>query len=383
MIAGNQSPQRVVPLFETGRDLEHGGRVIADLLNIKWYRDRIAGHIEVMIGYSDSAKDEGRFSANWTLYRAQEEIVAACERSGVHLTLFHGRGGSVGRGGGPTYLAIQSQPPGSIRGTLRATEQGEMIQAKFGLVDIAIRTLEVYTTATVEATVAPQAPPPMEWRTCMDELAAGARKTYRSIVYDDPRFIPYFQTATPEPELGAMNIGSRPPRRANGGGVESLRAIPWQFAWTQTRLLLASWLGVEDALSDEKNPMQREMYARWPFFTSTVDLMEMTLAKADGRIAAQYDRLVPDDLRPIGLDLRGRLNRAVHAVLSTTGHVELLENNPVLRRSIDVRNPYVDPINLVQVELLRRLRGQDATPSLFDAFVVTVNGIAAGMRNTG
>ena len=383
MISGTSSPQRVVPLFETGRDLEHGGRVIAALLDIAWYRDRIAGHLEVMIGYSDSAKDEGRFSANWTLYRAQEEIVASCERRGVHLTLFHGRGGSVGRGGGPTYLAIQSQPPGSIRGSLRATEQGEMIQAKFGLVDIAIRTLEVYTTATVEATVAPQAPPPMEWRTCMDKLAAGARKTYRSIVYDDPRFIPYFQTATPEPELGAMNIGSRPPRRAKGGGVESLRAIPWQFAWTQTRLLLASWLGVEDALSDEKNPMQREMYARWPFFTSTIDLMEMTLAKADGRIAAQYDRLVPDDLRPIGLDLRGRLNRAVHAVLSTTGHVELLENNPVLRRSIDVRNPYVDPINLVQVELLRRLRGRDATPSLFDAFVVTVNGIAAGMRNTG
>jgi phosphoenolpyruvate carboxylase len=383
MIAGSRSPQRVVPLFETGRDLEHGGRVIGDLLNIDWYRDRIAGQLEVMIGYSDSAKDEGRFSANWTLYRAQEEIVAVCERRGVHLTLFHGRGGSVGRGGGPTYLAIQSQPPGSIRGSLRATEQGEMIQAKFGLVDIAIRTLEVYTTATVEATVAPQAPPPMEWRACMDELASSARKTYRSIVYDDPRFIPYFQTATPEPELGAMNIGSRPPRRAKGDGVESLRAIPWQFAWTQTRLLLASWLGVEDALSDAGSPMQRDMYARWPFFTSTIDLMEMTLAKADGRIAAQYDRLVPADLRPIGLDLRGRLNRAVHAVLSTTRHAELLENNPVLRRSIDVRNPYVDPINLVQVELLRRLRGRNATPSLFDAFVVTVNGIAAGMRNTG
>jgi len=201
-----------------------------------------------------------------------------------------------------------------------------MIQAKFGLVDIALRTLEVYTTATVEATVAPQAPPPKEWRTCMDKLAAEARKTYRSIVYDDPRFIPYFQTATPEPELGAMNIGSRPPRRAKGGGVESLRAIPWQFAWTQTRLLLASWLGVEDALSDEKNPMQREMYAQWAFFTSTIDLMEMTLAKADGRIAAQYDRLVPDELRAIGLDLRARLNRAVHAVLSTTRHAELLEN---------------------------------------------------------
>jgi phosphoenolpyruvate carboxylase len=382
-IAGAQHPQRVVPLFETGRDLAHGGQVVADLLEIGWYRDRTAGRLEIMIGYSDSAKDEGRFAANWSLYRAQEEIVAACERRSVHLTLFHGRGGSVGRGGGPTYLAIQSQPPGSIRGTLRATEQGEMIQAKFGLVDIAIRTLEVYTTATLEASVISQAPAPPEWRACMEELALRARKTYRSIVYDDPRFVPYFRTATPEPELAAINIGSRPARRATGGGVESLRAIPWQFAWTQTRLLLASWLGIEDALTDTENRLQREMYARWPFFRSTIDLMDMTLAKADGRIAEQYDRLVLADLRPIGVDLRGRLERAVHAVLSVTAESDMLASNPVLRRSIDVRNPYVDPINLVQVELLRRLRSGQPEASLFDAFVVTVNGIAAGMRNTG
>jgi phosphoenolpyruvate carboxylase len=165
--------------------------------------------------------------------------------------------------------------------------------------------------------------------------------------------------------------------------VESLRAIPWQFAWTQTRLLLASWLGIEDALSDEHNHMQREMYARWPFFRSTIDLMDMTLAKADGRIAEQYDRLVPTEMRPIGVDLRRRLDRAVHAVLTVTGENDILASNPVLRRSIDVRNPYVDPINLVQVELLRRLRTTQPDPSLFGAFVVTVNGIAAGMRNTG
>jgi len=330
-----------------------------------------------MIGYSDSAKDAGRLSADWALYRAQEDVVAACEQHGVRLTLFHGRGG------GPTYLAIQSQPPGSVRGTLRATEQGEMMQAKFGLVDIAIRTLEVYTTATLEAAVAPQPSPKPEWRACMDRIAGRARTTYRSLVYEDPRFIPYFRAATPEPELTQVSIGSRPARRTPGKGVESLRAIPWQFAWTQTRLMLPSWLGIEDALGDDHNGMLREMYSHWAFFASAIDLVEMTLAKADRRIAAQYDHLAPEELRPLGNDLRDRLARAVSAVLAVTGHHTLLEANPVLRRSIDVRNPYVDPINLVQVELLRRLRGSDPDPALFDAFVVTVNGIAAGMRNTG
>ena len=383
MAAGTSHPQRVVPLFETGRDLDNAGTVMRDLLAIPWYRDRVSGHQEVMIGYSDSAKDAGRMSADWALYRAQEDVVAACEKSGVHLTLFHGRGGSIGRGGGPTYLAIQSQPPGSIRGTLRATEQGEMMQAKFGLIDIAIRTLEVYTTATLEAAVAPQPSPKPEWRACMDAVAGRARTTYRSTVYEDPQFIPYFRTATPEPELTQVSIGSRPARRTPGKGVESLRAIPWQFAWTQTRLMLPSWLGIEDALSGDDRGMLHEMYSRWAFFASTIDLVEMTLAKADHRIAAQYDRLAPEELRPLGLKLRERLGRAIDAVLAVTNHDALLDANPVLRRSIDVRNPYVDPINLVQVELLRRLRGPDPDPTLFDAFVVTVNGIAAGMRNTG
>jgi phosphoenolpyruvate carboxylase len=217
----------------------------------------------------------------------------------------------------------------------------------------------------------------------MDRVAARARTTYRSVVYEEPRFIPYFRTATPEPELTRISIGSRPARRTPGKGVESLRAIPWQFAWTQTRLMLPSWLGIEDALTSNADGMLREMYSQWPFFASTIDLVEMTLAKTDARIAAQYDRLVPPGLRPLGVDLRERLGRAIEAVADVTGHRILLEANPVLRRSIDVRNPYVDPINLVQVELLRRLREPDPDPSLFNAFVVTVNGIAAGMRNTG
>jgi phosphoenolpyruvate carboxylase len=387
-LAGIPQPQRVVPLFETATDLQRSGAVLDALLAIPWYHTRIAGHQEVMIGYSDSAKDAGRLAAAWSLYRAQEEVVAACAKHGVRLTLFHGRGGSVGRGGGPTHLAIRSQPPGSIAGRLRVTEQGEMIEAKFGLLDIAVRTMEVYTTATLDATLAPSSRPAPEWRAMMERLSDRARASYRRVVYDTPQFIDYFHTATPEPELRALHIGSRPPRRGGQEGVAGLRAIPWQFAWTQTRLLLASWLGVEDALADARaqgdEALLARMYEEWPFFRSTLDLIEMVLAKSDARIAAEYDRrLVPSPLRPLGEELRARLARATTEVLAVTGHREPAESTPVLRRSIDVRNPYVDPINLVQIELLARLRRPDAAPELRRAFAVTVNGIAAGMRNTG
>jgi phosphoenolpyruvate carboxylase len=396
--AGIEPRMRVVPLFETARDLASAGQTLRDLLEIPWYRQRVEAHHgrqEVMVGYSDSSKDAGRFAAAWDLYRAQEEIVAACRDRHVKLTLFHGRGGSVGRGGGPTYLAIQSQPPGSIDGTLRVTEQGEMIQAKFGLPGIAARTLEVYVTATAEAALVSRPGLPAEFCEEMDRLAHRSREAFRAIVHGDSAgsFLDYFRAATPERELELTNIGSRPARRgAATGDVKSLRAIPWQFAWTQTRLLLASWLGVEAALqagADEPALARwRRMYREWPFFRSTVDLIEMVLAKSDARIAGEYDRrLVPPELRPIGVDLRARLDRAIAAILAVSGHRELLEDNPVLRRSIDVRNPYVDPINLVQIELLKRLRAEDPGTSgetdLRQAFVVTVNGIAAGMRNTG
>ena len=387
-LAGVVRPMRVVPLFETADDLSAAGGVLDALLALRWYRRRIGDRVEVMVGYSDSAKDAGRFAAAWALYRAQEQIVAACRRHGAAVTLFHGRGGSIGRGGGPTYLAIQSQPPGSVDGTLRVTEQGEMIQAKFGLIAIATRTLEVYTTATLDAMLLPARQPERAWRETMDRLFEESRAAYRAVVHDDPRFVEYFRTATPEPELRAINIGSRPARRGAGGGVETLRAIPWQFAWTQTRLLLASWLGIETAIEGAcargEGERLREMYARWPFFRSTLDLIEMVLAKADARIAAEYDRrLAPADLQSLGQDLRSRLDRAAAAVLAVTRHRELVESNRVLRRSIDTRNPYVDPINLVQIELLERLRASPGDPDLRRAFAITVNGIAAGMRNTG
>ena len=387
--ARSKNRLRAVPLFERIDDLGHAAHTLRSLLAIPVYRARIDGRQEVMIGYSDSAKDGGRLAANWALYRAQESIVEVCRDAHVQLTLFHGRGGSISRGGGPTYLAIQSQPPGSIDGRLRVTEQGEMIQAQFGLPDIATRTLELYTTATLSATLQLPGQPDPRWRAAMDRLAETARSVYRQVVYDDPRFIEYFRAATPEVELGSVPIGSRPVRRTADGGVDSLRAIPWVFAWTQTRLLLPSWLGTGEALTTGIDAgdleVVREMYEKWPFFRSTLDLIAMVLAESDVRIAAEYDRrLVPPDLQPVGTDLRSRLDSTIRSVLTATGKERLLTENAVLRRSIEVRNPYVYPINLVQIELLRRLReDREADPQIVNAIMVTVNGIAAGMRNTG
>ncbi len=386
--AGVDPPLRVVPLFETVADLANAGTAVGRLLDLPWYAARINGRQEIMLGYSDSAKDGGRLAASWGLYRAQEDIVAACRERGVHVTLFHGRGGTVGRGGGPTYQAIQAQPPGSIDGCIRVTEQGEMIEAKFGLPGIADRTLELYLTATLDATLLDQLGPTPEQRQLIDRLASHSREAYRGIVYEMAEFLDYFRLATPEVELGHLNIGSRPARRSGKSGVRGLRAIPWVFAWTQTRLMLPAWLGVGEslqrAIDDGHGDALRGMYGKWPFFRTTLDLVEMVLAKASPGIAERYDeRLVPDHLRGIGVDLRERLARATDALLAVTGHSELLETNAVLKRSIEVRNPYVDPINITQAEILSRLREDPDNARLRDALSVTVNGVAAGMRNTG
>ena len=402
------SSLRVVPLFEEVATLERA----ADMMRALWMHDaseprersgdpggpasdRVGGSGgamppgEVMIGYSDSAKDGGRLAANWQIYKAQEGVVAAARDAGMPLTLFHGRGGSIGRGGGPTHLAIQSQPPGSVDGRLRVTVQGEMIQAQFGLHDIAVRTLEVYTTSVLDATLQQPAPVPAQWREAMERIASTAHATYRAIVYDDPHFIDYFQAATPAREIGLAPIGSRPARRGGDGGVESLRAIPWVFAWTQSRLLLPSWLGTGEALAAALNrgerALLRDMARGWPFLNATLRLAEMAVAEADPAIAAAYDRaLVPDELKAAGADLRARLELARRSVVDVLATRELLADNPVLRRSIDVRNPYVDPINIVQIALLARLREDDAvSQELWQAFLVTVNGVAAGMRNVG
>lgn len=386
--AGVKQPLRVVPLFETVDDLRRSDTVMRQLFNLSWYRERIAGRQEVMIGYSDSTKDAGHLAAAWELYQAQERLVELCREYDIHLTLFHGRGGTVGRGGGPTALAIQSQPPGAIQGGLRVTEQGEMIQVQFGLPDIAARTLEVYTTSTLRATLQPPEAPQQTWRAVMDQLADVSANAYRSRVRDNADFVTYFQAATPVDALSELRIGSRPARRRPGMDLASLRAIPWVFGWTQMRLLLPAWLGVGRALTAALEAASetelQAMYRRWPMFHATLDLIEMVLAKTEPNIAAHYDRhLVPVALQDIGDELRLELEQTKDAVHRVTGHLELLQDNPVLRRSISVRNPYVDPLNLVQVELLQRLRESDGDDRIRDALLVTINGIAAGMRNTG
>nr|GEW93240.1 phosphoenolpyruvate carboxylase 4 [Tanacetum cinerariifolium] len=384
---------RVVPLFETVADLRGAGSVIRRLLSIDWYREHIiknhSGHQEVMVGYSDSGKDAGRFAAAWELYKAQEDVVAACKEFGIKVTLFHGRGGSIGRGGGPTHLAIQSQPPGSVMGTLRSTEQGEMVQAKFGLPGIAVRQLEVYTTAVLLATLSPPKPPrDQNWRTLMEEISKISTKNYRSTVYENPEFLTYFQEATPQAELGNLNIGSRPTRRKTSVGIGHLRAIPWIFAWTQTRFVLPAWLGVGAGLKGVCDMGHTEelkaAYNEWPFFQSTLDLIEMVLGKADIPIVKHYDEvLVSESRRGLGDQLRNELLTTENLVLVVTGHEKLSGNNKSLRMLIESRFPYLNPLNMLQVEILKRLRSDTENHKLRDALLITINGIAAGMRNTG
>ncbi|KQK02343.1 phosphoenolpyruvate carboxylase 4 [Brachypodium distachyon] len=387
---------RVVPLFETVKDLREAGSAIRKLLAIDWYREHIIknhnGHQEVMVGYSDSGKDAGRFTAAWELYKAQEDVVAACNEFGIKVTLFHGRGGSIGRGGGPTYLAIQSQPPGSVMGTLRSTEQGEMVQAKFGLPQTAVRQLEIYTTAVLLATMRPPHPPrDPNWRNVMEEISRVSCAHYRRTVYEDPDFITYFQEATPQAELGFLNIGSRPAKRRSSAplGIENLRAIPWVFAWTQTRMVLPAWLGVGAGLQDARDrgltQELKDMYNEWPFFQSTLDLIEMVVAKADPHMAKHYDDalVAAPERRALGEELRRMLVRTENCVLAVSGHSKLSANNRSLRRLIESRLPYLNPMNMLQVEVLRRLRRDDDNRKLRDALLITINGIAAGMRNTG
>jgi len=381
-------PLRVVPLFERLDDLRHAGAVVAALLDCPCYRQRVDedGRLEVMVGYSDSAKDAGLLTAAWALYQAQEDIARVCGERGVAFTIFHGRGGTVGRGGGPAHLAIRSLPPGTLDGTMRVTEQGEMVQSKFGLPEIALQNLELYVTATAESVLRPEPPPRPEWRACMDRLSADAMAAYRGVVRD-PRFVDYFRAVTPEPELSRLNIGSRPARRRAGGGIETLRAIPWVFAWTQTRLLLPSWLGVGEALRCALDGGAGRdvcgMASGWRFFRDFLALVEMVLAKVDPDLHAHYaDRLAPPELLAVRDELVRRQAQAAGAVLAVLGQERVLVSNPDLARSIAVRNPYVAPLNLLQAELLGRVR-QSSDDILADALFVTVNGIAAGMRNTG
>jgi phosphoenolpyruvate carboxylase len=386
--AGVRRAIRVVPLFETLADLQHAGPVIDRLLALPLYRASLAGVQEAMIGYSDSAKDAGTTAAAWAQYQAQENLVEVCRRHGVELLLFHGRGGTVGRGGGPAHAAILSQPPGSVAGRLRTTEQGEMIRFKFGLPAIAVQNLNLYLAAVLEATVQPPPEPEADWRALMDELAAAGLAAYRG-VREHAQFVEYFRQATPERELARLPLGSRPARR-QAGGVESLRAIPWIFAWTQTRLMLPAWLGWEAALGEALRRGEGErlkaMCEHWPFFGTRIDMLEMVLAKGDADIARLYDeRLVDEKLRDLGDKLCGLLSQACDCVLRLTGQSVLFSHNPQTLAAINVRNTYLDPLHLLQVELLARSRAlpEGGSQQVEQALLVSVAGIAAGLRNTG
>ncbi|PIE43396.1 MAG: phosphoenolpyruvate carboxylase [Gammaproteobacteria bacterium] len=388
--SGVSHPMRVVPLFETLSDLEGAADCIHRLLSVPWYKDYTRGDQEVMIGYSDSAKDAGQMMASWGQYQAQERLVKVAKEHGIRLTLFHGRGGTVGRGGGPANKAILSQPPGSVNGTFRITEQGEMIRFKFGLPNIAIQSMTLYTSAVIEASLLPPPTPAPEWREMMDRLTQTSLDSYRNTVRENPDFVRYFRMATPEQELAKLALGSRPAKRKASGGIESLRAIPWIFAWTQMRMMLPAWLGADKALtlecSGEGETTLQTMIADWPFFATHMDMLEMVLSKADPYIAEYYEtKLVPNELHLLGDQLRMRLHSAQQAVNRIKKQSQLLEKTPVFHQSMSVRNPYTDPLHFLQAELLYRDRNhpEENSELVEQALKVTMAGIAAGMRNTG
>ena len=381
----------VVPLFETLDDLNASEEVMSQLFNVGWYRGVINNKQMIMIGYSDSAKDAGMMAASWAQYRAQETLVNLCEKLGVELTLFHGRGGTIGRGGAPAHAALLSQPPRSLKNGLRVTEQGEMIRFKLGLPSVAVGSLDLYASAILEANLLPPPEPKASWRSVMDELSDSSCEIYRNVVRGDKDFVPYFRSATPEQELSKLPLGSRPAKRNPNGGVESLRAIPWIFAWMQNRLMLPAWLGagasLRQAIANNKREVIEEMCNDWPFFNTRIGMLEMVFSKTDAWLSEHYDqRLVKKELWYLGQSLREQLKADIQTVLelSGKGH-QLMSDLPWVAESIALRNVYTDPLNLLQVELLRRLRENPDNPTadVEQALMITITGIAAGMRNTG
>jgi phosphoenolpyruvate carboxylase len=349
-----------------------------------------------MLGYSDSNKDGGFVTANWALYRAEQKLVEAFQEFDFKLRLFHGRGGSVGRGGGPSYEAILAQPAGSVNGAIRITEQGEIIASKYSDAELGRRNLETLVAATIEASLLPDAHGAMAaYHAAMDALSTLAYAAYRALVYDTPEFIPFFRTATPIAEIAELNIGSRPASRKPSQKIEDLRAIPWVFSWSQCRLTLPGWYGfgtaVESWLAQDPGEREarlarmREMHARWPFFRSMLSNMSMVLAKTDLAIASRYADLVPDAAvrEAIYPRLAAERERAVTWLLAITGQSALLDDNPTLARSIRNRFPYLDPLNHLQVELLRRYRSGQIDERTKRAIHLTINGLAAGLRNSG
>ena len=386
----------IVPLFETIADLRRCGEVMDQALSLPEYRRllRSRGDVqEVMLGYSDSNKDGGYLTSIWELHKAQIVLIDVFRRHGVRLRLFHGRGGSVGRGGGPSFQAILAQPPGAVQGSIRVTEQGEVIAAQYANPEVGRRNLETLAAATLEATLlaADQAPPPDEYPAAMEELSLDAYAAYRGLVYETDGFDRYFRESTVIGEIANLNIGSRPASRTSSRRIEDLRAIPWVFSWSQCRLMLPGWYGFGTAVRawTARHPdglaTLRAMYRDWPFFRSALSNMDMVLAKSDIAIASRYAELVNDPaLRQAIFDrLRAEWQASQEAVLAIMEQRTALEGNPLLARSIRNRFPYIDPLHHVQIELLRRHRDGDRTPRVVEGIHLTINGIAAGLRNSG
>lgn len=393
---GSEKGLQIAPLLETIEDLEAAPSILESLYSLPVYREHLGtcGNAQmVMIGYSDSNKDGGYVTANWSLYQAQERIAKVTRDHGIALTIFHGRGGTIARGGGPANRAIRAQPPGSINGRFRLTEQGEIIAARYSNKELAHRHLEqiVHAVLTASSPAQPTAEAPLAWRAAMDTMSETGFKKYRGLIYETPGFIDFWQAATPLDEIKRLHIGSRPAARGQSTAVNKIRAIPWVFSWMQSRFNLPGWFGFGAsllAINDEK--LLREMYQGWLLFRTMIDNTEMSLIKADMDIASLYVELVPD--KQMGKQffefILDEYKRTHDAVLSVSGHTNLLDGEPITQKAVQVRNPYVDPLNYVQVEMLRRLRalrdpeGAEAQ-SIREVITITINGIAAGLRNTG
>lgn len=377
----------IAPLFETLDDLNSAPEVMSNLLQNTPYLERCKHKHYVMIGYSDSAKDAGVLAATWAQYQAQEALVKLFNTHEVELKLFHGRGGTIGRGGGPAHAAIASQPPGTLDGGLRVTEQGETIRYKFGLPNLAVRSLHLYASAILESLIAPPPEPKAQWRELMDNMAQQSCAAYRDYVRERPEFVRYFRQATPEQELSSLPLGSRPSKRKADGGIESLRAIPWIFAWSQNRLVVPSWLGLGQAVSDnlsQSAELMREMIEQWPYFKARISLTEMVYLKSDSLVSKLYDEaLVDEDLQALGYELRDQLAKDETAILDLLQQKQLLETDEWNRASFELRQPYLLPLHLMQIEVLKRLRLKPEHPELEQILMVTMTGIATGLRNTG
>jgi phosphoenolpyruvate carboxylase len=390
-------PVGIVPLFETIDDLHRGASILEAALDLPVYQSIVRSRgdsQEIMLGYSDSNKDGGYLAANWALYRAELDLVESARKTGIRLRLFHGRGGTVGRGGGPSYEAILAQPPGAVNGSLRLTEQGEVIAAKYAEPQMAQRNLETLLAATLESTLldveglGDAAGPAYE---ILDELADRAQRAYSELVHDTEGFVDYFLQSTPVSEIGSLNVGSRPASRKPTSSISDLRAIPWVMAWSQSRVMLPGWYGTGSAIegwiagADGRLEKLRDLYQRWPFFQTVLSNMAQVLAKSDLGLAARYAELVEDaSLRRRVFDkIAAEHQRSINAHKLITGQDNLLADNPALARSVFNRFPYLEPLNHLQVELLRRYRSGDDDELVQRGILLTMNGLASALRNSG